>query len=83
MTNIRQIIINKTNMTDDDFYKNLMGTHLYMRSLMNEFERELYGDNRTDYLDTLYEKLNIMVQRFDSNYKVKYNYDLDKLKNIE
>ena len=39
------------------FYKNLMGTHLYMSSLMNEFERELNGDNRTDYLDTLYEKL--------------------------
>ena len=52
-----------------------------MRSLMNEFEREWKGDNRNDYVDTIYvkNKLNIMVQRFESRNKVKYNYDLDKL----
>ena len=80
MLGLRNYIINKTDMNDNDFYLGLKADHGMNNVLLNIFEDELIKDVRyrnSDKLDELYDKLNRNVQYFENKYKVKYNYKLN------
>ena len=86
MLGLRNYIINKTDMDDNDFYLWLKADHDMNNVLLNIFEDELIKnvrDRNSDKLDELYDKLNRNVQYFENKYKVKYNYKLNKIRNID
>jgi len=86
MLDLRKFIINKTDMDDNEFYLWLKADHDMNNVLLNIFEDELIKnvrDRNSDTLDELYDKLNRNVQYFENRYKVKYNYKLNKMKNID
>jgi hypothetical protein len=86
MLALKQFIINKTDMDDNEFYLWLKADHDMNNVLLNIFEDELIKnvrDRNSDTLDELYDKLNRNVQYFENRYKVKYNYKLNKMKNID
>jgi hypothetical protein len=86
MLGLRHYIINKTDMDDTDFYLWLKADHDMNNVLLNIFEDELIKnvrDRNSDKLDELYDKLNRNVQYFENKYKVKYNYKLNKIRNID
>jgi hypothetical protein len=86
MVDLRKFIINKTDMDDNEFYLWLKADHDMNNVLLNIFEDELIKnvrDRNNDKLDELYDKLNRHVQYFENRYKVKYNYKINKMKNID
>ena len=86
MVDLRKFIINKTDMDDNEFYLWLKADHDMNNALLNIFEDELIKnvrDRNNDKLDELYDKLNRNVRYFENRYKVKYNYKINKMRNID
>jgi len=84
MSDIREFIINKTDMDDDEFYRWLVSDHKFSNELLIDFEKELMDGGRdSETSDELYDRLTRNIKNFESKYKVKYNYKLSKLRNID
>jgi hypothetical protein len=50
---------------------------------MDNFGKELNNAKDSRRLNSMYTHLNIQVKVFEDTYKVKYNYDLGRMSNVD